>query len=110
MNRGDERDALILGQKRRVRRVLGDAHELVSREIQCLGGRAEVLADVAAEVRRIVAVDRDVYARAQQLREVVLAQIFDDAQLQHMMELARKGVRDLIAQQRAMLPTLKVSA
>ncbi len=32
---------------------------------------------------------------------------FDDAQLQRMMELARKGVLDLIAQQHALLPTLK---
>jgi ribonuclease PH len=31
---------------------------------------------------------------------------FDDAQLQRMMELARKGVQDLIAQQHAVLPTL----
>ena len=32
---------------------------------------------------------------------------FDDAQLQRMMQLARKGVLDLIAQQHALLPTLK---
>jgi ribonuclease PH len=31
---------------------------------------------------------------------------FDDAQLQHMMKLARKGVQELIALQRAILPTL----
>jgi ribonuclease PH len=35
---------------------------------------------------------------------------FDDAQLQRMMEFARKGVQDLIAQQHALLPALKVSA
>ena len=35
---------------------------------------------------------------------------FDDAQLQRMMELARKGVLDLIAMQHALLPTFKVSA
>jgi ribonuclease PH len=35
---------------------------------------------------------------------------FDDAQLQRMMQLARQGVLDLIAQQHALLPALKVSA
>ena len=35
---------------------------------------------------------------------------FDDAQLQRMMQLARKGVLDLIAQQHALLPAIKVSA
>ena len=35
---------------------------------------------------------------------------FDDAQLQHMMQLARKGVQDLIAQQRTLLPSIKVPA
>ncbi len=34
---------------------------------------------------------------------------FDDAQLQRMMELARKGVLDLIAQQRALLPALTIA-
>jgi ribonuclease PH len=35
---------------------------------------------------------------------------FDDAQLQKMMQLAKEGVQDLIAQQRAILPTLTVPA
>lgn len=34
---------------------------------------------------------------------------FDDAQLQRMMQLAKKGVQDLIAQQRTLLPALRIA-
>ena len=52
------------------------------REVERDRGLAVVLADVAAEVRGVVAVQRDRDAGAQQAGEVVIAQILDHAQLE----------------------------
>ncbi len=70
------------GHERGARRVLGDRGQLGRREIERGGRRAIVLADVAAEVRRVIRVDRHDHALAQELGEVVLGEILDHAQLQ----------------------------
>ena len=60
--------------------MLGRSYELAGSELERVGGLTIVLADVAAEVRGVVAVDRDGDAGAEQAREVVVAQILHDAE------------------------------
>jgi hypothetical protein len=69
--------------------------ELRGGEIERRGDGAIVLADVAAEVRRIVGVDRHGHALAQQRGEVVLREILHDAQLE--VRQRAHGERDAVA-------------
>ncbi len=74
----------------------------------------EILLDLAYEEDSRAEVDMNfVMTSAGKMIEVqaTAEQVpFDDAQLQRMMQLARKGVQDLIAQQHPLLPAIKIPA